>query len=324
MNRRDTVLGLIALGGAPLTALAQQLGKVHRIGFLGILPGAPVVEAFLAGMRDLGWVEGRNITVEYRWYEGHFDRLPKLAAELVGLKVDVIVTASTIAIRAAQQATTTIPIVMASSADAVGTGLIGSLARPAGNTTGMTILVPELSAKRLQLLKEVLPKVARIGVLWSSTAGPAGGLALKETQAAAQKLGLHLQSVDVPGVDEIEAAISTIAKGHAEALFIIEGPLLIQNRGRIVELAARNRLPTIAPLREFADAGGLIAYGPSLVESFRLSARYVDKILKGARPADLPVEQPTKFELIINLTTAKGLGITVPRSILVRADQVIE
>jgi putative ABC transport system substrate-binding protein len=324
--RQVTFLLMIALGAvlAPLVGNAQAPTKVARIGYLGNLASAPTVEAFRAGMLDLGWIEGRNIAVEYRWYEGHFDRLPRLAAELVGLKVEVIVTASTPAIRAAQQATTTIPIVMASSADAVGTGLVASLARPTGNTTGMTILVPELSAKRLEVLKEALPKAERVGVLWNSTAGPAGGLALKETQAAARKLALHLQPVDVRGPDEIEAAISTIAKGHAEALFIIEGPLLIQHRGRVIDMAARNRLPTVAPLREFADAGGLIAYGPSLVDSFRHSARYVDKILKGAKPADLPVEQPTRFELVINLKTAKALGLTLPRSLLLRADHVIE
>jgi putative tryptophan/tyrosine transport system substrate-binding protein len=329
-NRRKLV---IALGAGALAAsfgsLAQQKGRVWRVGFLSTSNRPPSLDsgssgAFLEGMRELGYIEGKNLAIEWRFADGKFERLPDLAAELVQLKVDVIVTASTPAIRAAQKATTTVPIVMASSADAVGTGLVSSLARPGGNTTGMTILVPELSAKRLEVLKEALPKAERVGVLWNSTAGPAGGLALRATEAAASKLALHLQPVDVRGPDEIEAAVSIIAKGHAEALFIIEGPMLIQNRGQVIEIAARNRLPTVAPLREFADAGGLIAYGPSLVDSFRHSARYVDKILRGTKPADLPVEQPSKLELIVNMKTAKALGIKIPQLILVRADKLIE
>jgi putative tryptophan/tyrosine transport system substrate-binding protein len=316
------VVALVILA-APLVAEAQRVGNPPRIGFLGTGASGPAVEAFRAGLRGLGWVEGQNIILEFRWAEGDFDRLPKLAAELVGLKVEIIVTASTPAIRAVQHATKTIPIVMASSADAVSTGLVVSLARPGGNTTGMTVLIPELSAKRLEVLKEAIPKASRVGVLWNSTAGPAGQLALDEMQSAAGKLGLHLRPIDVRRPDEIETAVSMIAKDHAEALLIIEGPLLIQHRTRVIDMAARNRLPTVAPLREFAEAGGLIAYGPSLVDTFRHAARYVDKILKGAQPGDLPVEQPTRFELVINLKTANALGLTIPQALLLRADEVI-
>ena len=325
LTRTSLVVALaLLILTVPLVAEAQRAGNPPRVGVLGANASGPGFEAFRAGLRDLGWIEGQNVLIEYRWAEGDFERLPKLAAELVGLKVEIIVTASTPAIRAVQHATKTIPIVMASSADAVSTGLVVSLARPGGNTTGMTVLIPELSAKRLDVLKEAIPKVSRVGVLWNSTAGPSGQLALDETQAAAGKLGLHLQPVDVRRPDEIEAAVSTIAKSHAGALFIIEGPLLIQHRRRVIDMAARNRLPTVAPLREFAEAGGLIAYGPSLVDTFRHAARYVDKILKGAKPGDLPVEQPTRFEMVVNLKTAKALSLTIPQSLLLQADQVIE
>ena len=212
---------------------------------------------------------------------------------------------------------------MSSSADAVGTGLVSGLAHPGGHTTGLTILIPELSAKRLELLRQVVPNARRIGVLWNAT-GPAGALALKATETAAQHFGLQVDAVEVRGPDALDAAFSTLAKSRAEALYIIEGPLLISLRSRIVELALKHRLPAIAPLREFADVGGLIAYGPSLVDMFRRSAAYVDKILKGAKPADLPIEQPTTFELVINLKTAKALGLTIPQPLLLRANELIQ
>ena len=312
--------GLGAVIVAP--AVQAQTAKVARIGLLGNVRG-PAIDAFLGGLRDLGWVEGRNIVIESRWAEGNLDRLPALAAELAHLNVDLIATAGTPAIQAVQRATATIPIVMSASADAVGTGLVAGLARPGGHTTGLTILIPELSATRLELLKQLVPNVRRIGVLWNAT-GPAGGLALKATEAAAQNLGLQVDAVEVRDPDALDAAFTTLAKGRAEALFIVEGPVLIALRSRIVELALKHRLPTIAPLREFADAGGLVAYGPSLVDMFRRSATYVDKILKGAKAADLPIEQPTRFELVINMKTAKALGLVIPKSLLLRADEVIQ
>jgi len=315
---------LVALGGslftAPTTSLSQPT-RVPTIGFLGNVPGKSS-DAFRAGLRDLGWLEGKNIQIQYRWIEGNPDRYPTLAAELIGLNVELIVTASTPAIQAVQGATPILPIVMASSADAVRTGLVASLSRPGGHTTGLTILIPELSAKRLEVLKQAVPKVSRVGVLWNA-AGPAGALALKDTELAARQLALEIVSAKVQASADLEAAFVSLVKARTNALYVVEGPVLINLREAVVKLAAKHRLPSIAPLREFAEAGGLIAYGPSLADMFRRAATYVDKILRGAKPADIPVEQPTKFELVINLKTAQTLGLTIPQSLLLRADEVI-
>ncbi len=320
-------LGLLA---APLAADAQPATKVHRIGIL--LPGSPAppstpsaaLEAFLQGLRDLGYVEGRNIAIEYRYAQGKLDPLQDLAAELVRLNVDVIVTSTTPAIQAAKKATSTIPIVMAAVGDPVVTGLVAGLARPGGNITGLSLLAPELAGKRLELLKETLPRLSRVAVLWNS-ASPAMVHTFREARVAAEALGVRLQSLEVQGdPTDFERAFSAIAKERPDGLFVTLDPFTSLHRGRIAELAAQHRLPAIYELREFVDAGGLMAYGPSSRDLWRRAATYVDKILKGAKPGDLPVEQPTRFELVINLKTARALGLTIPQSVLLRADHLIE
>jgi putative ABC transport system substrate-binding protein len=321
-----SVLFALSLAVGQFDAEAQQQVRTARIGWLATGSAAGTArnsDAFRQRLRELGHLEGRSFVIEYRYAEGRLDRLPDLAADLVRQKVDVIVTASTPAIQAAQGASRTIPIVMVSSADAVGTGLIGSLARPGGNTTGMTILIPELSAKRLELLKAAVPGMSRVAVLWNA-AGPAGALSLRHTQTAATALRLEMHPVEVRVPDDFEGAFLAMRKTRAEALFVVEGPFLSVHRGRVIELALKHRLPTMSPLGDFVEAGGLMAYGPSLSEMAREAAVYVDKILKGAKPADLPVAQPTKLDLAINLRTAKALGLTLPQALLGRADQVIE
>ncbi len=332
MNRHSALVVTLALGllAAPLAADAQQGGKAHRIGLL--LPGSPpapsaslpTLDAFLQGLRELGYVEGRNVAIEYRWAGGKLEPLQDLAAELVRLNVDVIVTSTFRAIQAAKKATSTIPIVMATVGDPVVTGLVASLARPGGNITGLSLLAPELAGKRLELLKETLPGLSRVAVLWNS-ASPAMGYTFRETRVAAEQLGVKLQSLEVQGdPTDFERAFALVIKERPDGLFVTLDAFTSLHRGRIAELAARHRLPAIYELREYVDAGGLMAYGPSSRDLWRRAATYVDKILKGAKPADLPVEQPTKFELIINLKTAKALGLTIPQSVLMRADQVIE
>ncbi len=326
MNRRTFLCGL-TLGtlSAPLAAEAQA-GKVARIGHLSFgsaTPGSRLDEAFRQGLRELGYVEGQNIVIEYRWAEGRAERLPDLAAELVSLKVDIIVAAGTPAPLAAKHATRTIPIVMSSAGDPVGSGLVASLARPGGNVTGLSTFTRELAAKRLQLLKEVVPGVSRVAVLWNA-ANPYAVLNMRETQAAARTLGVQVQSLEVRGPDDFENALPAAIKGRAGALIVVDDPLTYLYRMRIADFAARNRLPATYGFREFAEAGGLMAFGANLADLYRRAAIYVDKILKGAKPAELPVEQPTKFELIINLKTAKALGLTVPQSVLVRADEIIQ
>ena len=279
--------------------------------------------AFRQRLRELGYVDGQNIAFEVRSAEGRAERLPDLAADLVRLKVDVIVAGGTPAPLAAKRATTAIPIVMASAGDPVGSGLVASLARPGGNVTGLSLLVPELGGKRLQLLKEVVPGVSRVAVLWNA-ANPYPVLVWRQTEAAARALGVHLQSLDVRGPDDLEGAFAAATRGRAGALITVEDPLTFGQRKRIVDFAARARLPAMYGFREFVDAGGLMSYAASLADLSRRAATYVDKILKGAKPADLPVEQPTKFELVINLKTAKALGLTIPPSVLIRADQVIQ
>jgi putative tryptophan/tyrosine transport system substrate-binding protein len=316
---------------APLAADAQQPAKVARIGYLvtGSLESPEtrvVLDAFRQGLRDHGYVEGRNIIVEYRAADGKIERFQDLATELVRFKVDLIVAATTVAARAAQQATITIPIVVPVMGDPVGDGLVASLARPGGNITGLTFLGPELVPKRLELLKEALPKVSRVAGLWHPGAFSERTTQdmLKHGEAAAKTLGVQLQLVGVRGPDELDRAFSTMIKERADALIVFPSPMLFNERKRIVGLAARHRLPTMSIAREWVELGGLIAYGASITDLNRRAGTYVDKILKGARPADLPVEQPTKFDLVINLKTAKALGLTIPQSLLRRADEVIQ
>jgi len=310
---------------APLAVEAQQAGKVYRIGFLGTASAsgeANRVEALRAGLRDLGYVEGKNIVIEDRWAEGKYDRLPDLVAELVALKVDVIVTTGgTPPALAAKQATTTIPIVMTGVGDAVATGLVSSLARPGGNVTGLTDLVPELMAKRLELLKEAIPRAGRVAVL-SNPDNPSGVGVFKAMEVTARSLKVELQKFGVRGPNEFENAFSAMAKSGIDAVVVTQDSIFNANVKTIADLAAKKRLPS-AGTKEFSEAGGSIGYGMNFPDNSRRAAYFVDKILKGAKPADLPVEQPTKFELVINLKTAKTLGLTIPQSLLVRADKII-
>ena len=316
----------LAILEAPLAADAQQPGKVPRIGYLG--NSSPALErdhvaAFRQGLHDLGYTEGQNILIEFRWAEGRYDRLPEFAAELVRLKVDVLLTAGTPGALAAKQETQTTPIVMAVSGDAVGTGLVQGLARPGGNITGLTRMTRELDGKRLELLKEIVPRLSRVAILLNP-ANPISALGWKEALAGAETLRLKLEPVEVKAPEEFDAAFAAIAKQRPGALFIIADQFLLASRIQIVDLAARRSLPAIYPYREFVDAGGLISYAPNYPAMFRRAAAYVDKILKGTKPEELPVEEPTKFELVVNLKTAKALGITIPQSVLVRADEVIQ
>ena len=310
---------------APFAAQAQAV-KVWRIGYLdqGSAEGnKPYVEAFGQGLRDLGWVQGKNIVMEVRFAEGKTDRLPALAAELVRLKVDLITTSSTPAALAAKRATSTIPIVIGFAADPVGSGIVGSLARPGGNITGWTHLGAELREKYLELLKEAVPRATRFGVLWNP-ANPVHKSSMKVIEAAAQRLKVGLEPVGVQDPKELESAFSALARKRAEALIVYPDGLFLDQKALIVSLAAQRRLPAMYGIREYVEAGGLMAYGTNLSQMYRLGASLVDKILKGAKPADLPVVQPTKFELVINLKTAKALGLTIPQSVLGRADEVIQ
>ena len=311
---------------APPATDAQQPRKVPRIGFLSSVSANSVrarLEAFRLGLRELGWVEGQSITIDYRWAEGRGDRLPGLAEELVRLKVDMIVTHGAVATLAARRATAVIPIVFASADDAVAAGLVASLARPGGNVTGLTVIAPELSGKRLELLREVIPSLKRLAVLRNPT-NPVSLPELKETQVAAQSLGLQIQSLEVADPDGFAGPFSAMTREQAGALIVLSDAMFTGRHAQIAGHAAKSRLPAIYWTREFADAGGLMSYGPNVADLWRRSAVYVDKILKGARPADLPVEQPTRFELVVNLKTAKALGLTIPPSVLIRADEVIE
>ena len=323
---RLALIVALALGvfAAPAAADAQP-PKVPRIGILWPSPISAIAhnfEAFRQGLRELGYVEGQNIAIEFRSAEGKWERLPDLAAELVRLRVDVIVT-NTPAALAAKQATRTIPIVMAVSGDPVGDGLVASLARPGGNVTGLSLMVPELGGKRLQLFKEVVPRASRVAVLSNPTV-PYTGRVVREMQAAAGVLGVQLQLLESRSPEDIDRAFEAAIRGRASALMVVDDPLIFTHRARILALASKSRMPAIYPWREFVDAGGLMSYAANLADSFRRAAAYVDKILKGTKPADLPVEQPTKFELVINLKTAKALGLTIPPSVLLRADRVIE
>jgi putative tryptophan/tyrosine transport system substrate-binding protein len=327
VQRRDFLVAAGALLAAPLGAAAQQAAEVPRIGYLVTKGGTSphLQQAFLQGLRELGYAEGRNVVIEYRDAEGNLERLPALAAELVALKVDVIVGVSTPQALAAKRATRTIPIVFASVADPVGSGLVSSHARPGGNVTGLASLTQELVSKCLEHLKQTVPAVNRIAVLWSP--GSRGERTeqdmLKAAEVAARSLRLRLQFFEAQGPEDIEGAFLEMTGARADALAVLSSTMLFAERRRLVDLAAKTQLPAVYPWREAVDAGGLMSYGASIADLFRRSAAYVDKILKGAKPGDLPVEQPTKFEVVINLKTAKALGLTIPQSVLVRADEVI-
>ncbi len=325
MMERRTFLVMISGGllTAPPAAEAQPAGKVWRIGNLSVIRVPSIDHAFLDSLREIGYVDGVNAIIEYRDANGDVDRLPALADELVRMNVDVIIAWSTAAQKAAKQATSTVPIVMGLSTDPVGTGLVKNLARPGGNITGPTLIGPELAGKRLQLLKESFPRISRLAVLWSPGAG-GSELEYKETQSAAKKLGVAILSVETRRPEEIGSALSALTQGRTEALIVLNYAMLVAHRQEVVDLAMKSRLPTMYPRKEFVEAGGLMSYGPSFVDLARRVAVYVDKILKGAKPGDLPVEQPSKFELVINLKTAKAFSLTIPPSVLVRADQIIE
>ena len=319
-----TIVLTFAFGGA--VATAQQPAKIPQIGFLGFTsPSANSTrhEAFRQGLRELGYVEGKNIVIEWRFAEGKLDRVPALAGELARLKVDVIVTGGAGSTRPANEATNTIPIVMAQDPDPVGNGFITSLARPGGNITGLSTLAPELSGKQLELLKEIVAKLTRVAVVGTSTS-PANAQALRELELAAGALKVQLQYLDIRSPKDIEPAFQEARNGRADAFLALVGPVLANQRTQIADLTVKSRLPAIFGQLEFVDAGGLMSYAVSFTDLHRRAATYVHKILKGAKPADLPVEQPKKFELIINLKTAKQIGLTIPPSVLARADRVIK
>jgi putative ABC transport system substrate-binding protein len=326
MSKTIICLALSAvLFALSMSAEAQQPAKIPLIGFLsGVSPSvnAARIEAFRQGLRGLGYVEGKNIVIEWRHAEGKLDRLPALAAELVRLKVKIIVSAAPPPTRAAKEATVTIPIVMAFDDDPVSNGFVASLARPGGNITGLSTLSPEISGKQLELLKEAIPRLSRVAVLGMSTR-PGNAQSLKELELAAGAFGVKLQYLDVLDPKDIEPAFRAAAKGRADAVLALGGPFLVSHRTQVTDLAVKNRLPAIYPRPEFVEDGGLMTYGASITDSFRRAATYVDKILKGRTPQDLPVEQPMRFEFIINLKAAKAIGLTVPPNVLVRATKVI-
>jgi putative tryptophan/tyrosine transport system substrate-binding protein len=325
MRRRELIT---LLGGAaatwPLAARAQQTGKLPTIGFLGATPSmeSQRVAAFVQRLRELGWIENRTVAIEYRWAEGRSERYSEIAAEFVRLKVDVIVTVATPPTLAAKQATAVIPIVFAVAGDPVETGLVASLARPSGNVTGLSSQAADLAAKRLEILREVVPGLRRLAIL-ANVNNPIVVLEAGEVQAAARTFGLEVATSELRRAEDISPAFDAL-KGRADALYVCADPLMNTHRTRINILAMGARLPTVHSLRDYVEAGGLMSYGPNLPDLFRRAAGYVDKILRGAKPGDIPVEQPTKFDFVINLTTAKALGLEVPPTLLARADEVIE
>ena len=328
MDRRAFIVAGVATLAAPLAVGAQPAARTPRIGVL--LPGTPTtatrsprMQGFYESLRELGWVEGQNVIFERRYAEGQYDRLSALATELTRLNVDVIVTASTPPAKAAKSATTSIPIVILDPGDPVASGLVTSLARPGGNVTGVSSIAPDLAVKRLEMLKEAAPKTSRVAVLFNPAILPME-IAMTELKAAAQVVGLRIQLVPVQGLKGFEEAFGTITQDRADGLIVFPDPLTFQNQELIANFAVKNRISSLFGAKEFVEIGGLMSYGPSYPGMFRRGAYYVDRILKGANPADLPVEQPTTFELIINLKTAKALGLTIPPSLLLRADQVIE
>jgi putative ABC transport system substrate-binding protein len=325
MRRRDFITLLGGAAAWPLAARAQQPTKLPTIGFLG--PNTPALDsrrvgAFVQRLRELGWTENRTVAIEYRWAEGRVEHLAEIVAELVRLKVNVIVTSGTPPVVAAKQATSVIPIVFAAVGDPIGTGLVASLARPGGNVTGLSIQATDLAGKRLELLREIVPGLRRLAIVANADASPAM-LEMVEVQAMARALGLEVATHEIRRPEDIAPALESL-NGRAEALYVCNDPLVTTNRIRINTLALGMRLPTIYNVREFVEAGGLMSYGPNFLDLYRRAADFVDKILRGAKPADIPVEQPTKFDLVINLTTAKALALTIPESFLLRADEVIE
>jgi len=330
MNNRRKLLVALGAGAlvAPFCSFAQQQGKVWRVGFLTprIRPDSldsDIFGAFSNGMRELGYVDGKNLVIEWRFADGHYERLPELAAELVRLKVDVIVVAGAATTSAAQKATTTIPIVLGSSIDPVGSGFAKSLARPGGNITGLSNLTGDLGPKHLEMLLSMVPKLSRVAVLMNP-GNSAHANILKTIQSAAQRTNAMILPAEARTAPELESAFSAMTQGKAGAVIVPRDGLFIQQARQIAELSAKKRLPCIATFREYVEAGGLMSYGPSLTDLFRRAATYVDKIFKGAKPGDLPVEQPTKFELVINRKSAKALGLTIPQSLLISADKVID
>ena len=325
MRRREFITLLGGTAAWPVAARAQQTAKLPTIGFLG--PNTPSLDsrrvgAFVQRLRELGWTEDRNVAIEYRWAEGRTERLAEFAAEFVRLKVDVIVTSATPPVIAAKQATSVIPIVFAAVGDPVGTGIVNSLARPGGNATGLSIQATDLAGKRLELLHEVVPGLRRLAIMANPGAPPAV-LEMAEAQTTARALGLEVVASEIRRPEDIAAAFEAF-KGRAEALYVCNDPLVTTNRTRINTLASGMRLPTMYNVREFVEAGGLMSYGPNFLDLFRRAADFADKILRGAKPSDIPVEQPTKFDLVINLKTAKALGLEIPPTLLARADEVIE
>ena len=321
-----SILVAVVLLAVAVIAEGQQPTKIPSIGFLSATSLSVIsarTEALRQGLRELGYVEGKNIVIEWRSAEGKLDRVPALAAEVVRLKVDVIVTGGGTDTRAAKEATNTIPIVMAQDSDPVESGFVASLARPGGNITGLSTLAPEVSGKRLELLKEIIPKLSRVAVLGISTR-PGNAQSLKEVELAAGAFKVQVQYLDVLDVKEIETAFRAATKGRAEAVLVLQSPFFNSQRKQIVDLAIKSRLPAIYPQTDYTEAGGLMYYGANTPDLFRRAATYVDKIVKGAKPADLPVEQPTKFEFIINLKAAKQIGLTIPPNVLARADKVIK
>jgi len=329
ISRRTFLIGSLVVFAASRAVNSQQTGKVYRIGFLGIANAsswASQTAALRQGLRDLGYEEGKNLVIEYRWANEDFDRLPKLAAELVSVKVDLIVTHGTPGSRAAKQATTTIPIVMAAVGDPVRSGLVPSLARPGGNLTGNSILEFDLTLKRLQLVREVIPKASRVGLLYvpgtQTGAVTVGGA--RAVDDAAGSLGMRVHRFGIREPNDLASALATMAKEKTDALMMGTDALLVVHYGEIARLAVQHRLPTVGAAKQFVGAGGLFAYGVNVVETYRHAAVYVDKIIRGAKPADLPIEQPTKYVLAVNLNTAKALGLTIPQALLLRADEVIQ
>ena len=320
------LLGLLAFAVAPLDAAAQQAGKVYHVGYLSAPSRESVeraLEAFLRRLRELGWIEGQNLIIEYRWAEGKVERLPDLAADLVRRKVDVIVAPAASAALAAKNATSSIPIVMMFPNDPVEAGLVASLSRPGANVTGTTFTPgPGIFAKQLQILKETIPRASRVAILWNP-AEPASEPQVTEVEAAARLLGIRLQRVEARGPEDFDTAFAAMARERADALLVARGSTFLAHQTSLAELAAKRRLPTMFSYRESVEAGGLLAYAVNMRDFSGRAAVYVDKILKGAKAADLPIEQPTKFELMINLKTAKALGLTIPQSVLARADEVI-
>ena len=321
---RLVLIAILALGLLAISkpAVAQPPSKVHRVGVLGN-ENNPPWEGFRQGLRDLGYVDGQNITIEWRWSQGKPDRFPGLATEVVALKPDVIVASGTQATRAAKRATSAIPIVMTTSSYPDKIGLVNSLSRPGGNVTGLSNVGPELSGKKLELLKEIAPKASRVAVLFNSSS-EVEPLTVRELSAAATAAGVEIQSVEVRSPDDFPTAFATLSPSRVHALLAIGNPINFRGRQLIADFALKHRLPSIYDERLFVEAGGLMSYAPSFTDSFRRAATYVDKILKGAKPADLPVEQPTKFELVINVKTAKILGLSIPPSLLLRADRLVE